>query len=97
MTVTELLNKLAEVEHNQWIEWSQSVAGEVSEERRNRWAKLWVPYDELPESEKDKDRVYAMRSMQYIQQFVDSFLTQIEAATNEAVKKQVKKNGKKST
>ena len=32
-----LLEKLAELEHEQWVFWSRGVAGEVSEERRQRW------------------------------------------------------------
>ena len=31
-----LLERLAELEHEQWVAWSRAVAGEVSAERRQR-------------------------------------------------------------
>ncbi len=62
----KVLEELAEIEHDQWIEWSKSVADEVSEERRERWKKLWIPYDELSEEEKEKDREYARKVLKKI-------------------------------
>ena len=63
-----LEEKLAELEHAQWIEWSQNlVAREViSPERVERWRGLWKPYAELTEAEKDQDRVWAKKSIQAI-------------------------------
>lgn len=57
----ELLEQLAKLEHDQWMEWSKSVADEVSEERRERWKKLWIPYDQLSEEMKEEDRIYARK------------------------------------
>ena len=57
------LEKLAEIEHQQWMEWSKSVAPEVSKERRKRWEKLWVPYSELSEEMKEEDRKYARKAL----------------------------------
>ena len=57
--VETLIEEQAEREHNQWMEWSKVVASEVSSERRARWEKLWVPYSELSEEAKDRDREYA--------------------------------------
>jgi hypothetical protein len=54
---------LAELEHEQWIKWSQAIAPEVSQERQERWAKLWIPYPELTEEQKDQDRVWADKSL----------------------------------
>lgn len=52
---------LAEIEHDQWVEWSKTLAEKemLSPERVERWKKLWVPYSKLTESEKDQDRKYA--------------------------------------
>jgi hypothetical protein len=61
MSEHELLERLAELEHEQWMYWSQAVAAEVSEERRQRWAALWVPYRDLPEDVKEQDRVWARK------------------------------------
>jgi hypothetical protein len=57
----ELLERLAELEHEQWVAWSQSVAAEVSEERRKRWEPMWVSYAELPCEVKEQDRVWARK------------------------------------
>lgn len=57
----KLAEKLAELEHEQWMEWSKSVAGEVSESRLARWELYWVPYSELSEAVKEQDRVWARK------------------------------------
>lgn len=61
MTNKELREKLAELEHEQWIAWSKSIAEDcaIGSERRERWEKLWRPYSELTEEEKDQDRKWA--------------------------------------
>jgi hypothetical protein len=56
-----LLERLAEIEHEQWMAWSQVIAAEVSEERRQRWQEQWVPYHDLPEELKEQDRVWARK------------------------------------
>lgn len=62
----ELLETLASLEHEQWMSWAQGVVAEVSEDRRERWKSLFRAYDELPESEKEKDRVFARKVMAVI-------------------------------
>ena len=59
----ELLEKLAAIEHDQWVEWAQSLAENetLSKSRVKRWEKLYVPYDELTEESKEQDRVYARK------------------------------------
>jgi hypothetical protein len=61
MTRQELLERLAELEHEQWVAWSRAVADEVSAERRRRWQECWVPYAELPEEVKELDREWARK------------------------------------
>ncbi len=58
-----LLERLARVEHQQWMEWSQAVADEVSPQRRERWQRYWVPYEDLPEEIKELDRQWARRAL----------------------------------
>jgi len=48
------------------MEWSRSVALEVSDKRRRRWEKYWVPYSELDESVKDWDRVWAKKVLKIL-------------------------------
>ena len=57
----ELLERLAELEHEQWVAWSQAVAAEVSAARRRRWQECWVPYAELSEEVKELDREWARK------------------------------------
>lgn len=56
-----LREQLAAIEHDQWMQWSQTIAQneQLSEERLARWKKLWVPYAELSEKDKDSDREWA--------------------------------------
>lgn len=63
-----LLERLAELEHEQWVAWSQSVAAEVAPERRQRWARYWVPYRELPEDVKEQDRIWARKVLAIVKQ-----------------------------
>lgn len=59
-----LIEQLAALEHEQWVEWSKAlVAGEkrLSMNRIERWKKLWIPYAELTEEQKEQDRVYARK------------------------------------
>jgi hypothetical protein len=63
-----LLERLAELEHEQWLAWSQAVAAEVSAERRRRWQECWVPYRELPEEVKELDRIWARKALKLLGQ-----------------------------
>jgi len=56
-----VLERVASIEHDQWTEWSQAVADEVTPERHDRWSKYWVPYEELPEDVKELDREWARK------------------------------------
>jgi len=60
----DLLEKLADLEHEQWIIWSKSVAREVHQTRRSRWGKYWIPYEDLPEEVKEQDRVWARKILE---------------------------------
>ena len=59
----KLRERLAELEHEQWIAWSQNIAEteSISPERLERWQQLWRPYNKLTEAEKDMDREWADR------------------------------------
>jgi hypothetical protein len=60
------LERLAALEHEQWIEWSQQIAKteNISEKRLHRWHDLWVPYEDLPEETKEDDRIYARQVLE---------------------------------
>ena len=60
--MNELLERLAELEHEQWVYWSKGVSGDVSPARLKRWEKLWAtPYAELDEGYKADDRRHARK------------------------------------
>jgi hypothetical protein len=58
-----LLEKLAKLEHEQWIQWSRNIAQTetISPKRLKRWEKLWVHYSVLPEKQKETDREWARK------------------------------------
>lgn len=61
----EVLERLAEHEHNQWIAWSKQISKSenISKDRLVRWKKLWVPYSKLSEQEKEQDRKWARKAL----------------------------------
>lgn len=66
MVNNELIEKLAEIEHEQWMLWAKSVHNEVSSERKKRWQSYYVNYNELPEEVKEQDRVFARKVMEVL-------------------------------
>jgi len=56
---------LAELEHEQWIEWAKNLMDRESlgSERIERWKKLMIPYSQLTEEQKDQDRIWADKSL----------------------------------
>ncbi len=55
------LESLSAAVHDMWVKWAQELmeTETLSQERTKRWSALLVPYAELPESEKEKDRIQA--------------------------------------
>jgi len=62
-TSDETLEKLAALEHEQWVEWAKNIleTEDISAERSERWKDLFIPYDELSEEMKEADREYARK------------------------------------
>lgn len=65
----ELVDGLAELIHNEWCVWSQTIAREenISKERLGRWLDYWVPFAELDEEVKEKDRAWARKILEAIE------------------------------
>ena len=60
----ELRERLSKLEHQQWMKLTKYYAEsddeiEISEEKLDHWEDLWIPYEELSEEMKDKDRKWA--------------------------------------
>ena len=82
---SDILEKLSDLEHRQWCEWSGSVSKDIfslitildrfeddlsddekltvsrTKDKSARWDNLHVNYSDLPENEKEKDRIYAKK------------------------------------
>lgn len=53
-----LVEKLAAIEHRQWVQWATKLLQEepyISRSRRARWERLFVSYEDLPEEWKEYD------------------------------------------
>ena len=63
MLVEQLIERLAALEHEQWMQWAETIMAKesISEERRKRWAGYMVPYADLSEEAKQQDRKWARR------------------------------------
>ncbi len=60
----EAREKMAELEHEQWMQWSKAIANNpkefyVDKPKLVKWMDCWKPYAELTEEQKDQDRVWA--------------------------------------
>ena len=69
--MNELLEKLAELEHEQWVAWSKALddTETLSDKRMERWVKLWVPYSELSEKDKEFDREWARKVFRLYEEY----------------------------
>jgi len=64
----DLIEALAEIQHQQWAHWSQAVASEASAATQSKWQRSWVPYSELTEELKESDRVWARKVMNLLRE-----------------------------
>jgi hypothetical protein len=75
------MEKVAELEHLQWIEWNKSIVEflleikDISENDKVKnlinnkiasWEKCWVDYSKLSEENKEKDREWARKVINLI-------------------------------
>lgn len=64
-----LLEKISAIEHDQWIAWAKTISEtepNISQERKDRWAQYFVPYEELTEEVKEFDREWARKVLEVI-------------------------------
>ncbi len=91
---TELLEKLAALEHEQWIEWSKTVEPDIDIvqgkgwDRLQRWRKCWKPYSELTEAQKDQDRIYAWKVLKIVGADAEKALTEQKQKLRETIEKE---------
>lgn len=66
---TELTERLAQLEHDQWRNWASNVLfteKKLSKKRFTRWVKLFKPYSFLNDREKESDRFYARKIIELL-------------------------------
>ena len=64
MEINLLIKQLAELEHQQWCHWANSLLANephISPERAARWQQEMIPYQARPEERKELDRHWARR------------------------------------
>ena len=68
----ELLEKLSDLEHEQWMHWSKSIVNNerISEDRMDKFAGLWINYSKLKEEDKEKDRKFARLVIKELKQML---------------------------
>lgn len=63
----DLLEKLAELEHLQWTEWTRYMLNNLTEKNIRRWKRqLETSYKDLSEEEKQSDRRWARKVLDLI-------------------------------
>ena len=65
LTDEEIIESLAELEHEQWMKWADTImqTEKISDARFARWASCMIPYAELTEEMKEFDRVWARKAL----------------------------------
>lgn len=73
-TERKLTESLSDLEHEQWMYWSKSIASKekISPEKLTSWKKDWIPYSELSEEVKEHDRKWARKVIRIIGQIIES-------------------------
>jgi hypothetical protein len=57
--MADAIEESASAVHDQWIRWARTLLEKepgISGARRDRWAKLFIPYADLSEESKEQDR-----------------------------------------
>ena len=67
-----LREEIAEIEHNVWMTWARTILEKesITIERQQRWGTFFIPYADLPEKEKDKDRKQADKVLAVVKKYV---------------------------
>ncbi len=67
MKSNDLLEKLARLEHLQWIEWTKYMLSNLTTDNINRWKKqLETDYNDLSSKEKWSDKRWAKKVLELI-------------------------------
>ena len=77
-----ILTQLSALEHEQWMSWAKDIlkTEDIAPERAERWKELFIPYEDLDEEQKEKDREWARKVLS-----ITSGSHQTNAVTNESI------------
>ena len=65
MVTSDIIEKLAAHEHEQWAHWTRYMLDNLTEENIARWRQqIETDYQDLSESEKESDRQWARRAIE---------------------------------
>ena len=69
MSEDKLIEKLSDLEHDQWSHWTKYMLDNLTDENIARWRRqIDTPYSELSEKEKESDREWARKVIDVINQ-----------------------------
>ncbi len=69
MKICDLRELLANLEHKQWLSWVHNIIMKedgIPESLKARWLTKFIPYKDLTEEDKDKDRVWADKVLKIV-------------------------------
>lgn len=77
--MSEELEKIAKLEHDQWIKWAKSIMKDedLSPARVKRWKKLFIAYDKLKEKDKKDDRIWARKVIKVTDELDELYAAQM--------------------
>ena len=65
MVTSDLIERLAAHEHEQWAHWTRYMLDNLTEENIARWRQqIEMDYQDLSESEKESDRQWARKAIE---------------------------------
>ena len=65
MVTSDIIERLAAHEHEQWAHWTRYMLDNLTEENIARWRQqIATDYQDLSESEKESDRQWARRAIE---------------------------------
>ena len=65
--MSEMIERLADLEHQQWAHWTKYMLDNLTPENIERWhGQIETPYADLTEKEKDSDREWAVKSLKAV-------------------------------
>ena len=70
-----LVEAIAEKVHDQWIDFTKKAIPELKQNstERTTWRKNWLPYVDLPEKQKAKDRIYAQKIIKEVKEYLKAY------------------------